>query len=152
MASEESYQLTGLLTEDCQYVQFQAWKAFQKTLSKWVGKDLLITVQVLRYKRSTAQNNFMWGVLVPYVLRWFYETQGKKLTPDEVYTWLRIKLLDEVPKIVNIAGDEVVTMTGKRFSAMNTRQFADAVDIIRAKMLERGLDIPEPKWVLLILI
>lgn len=145
MALDETYELTGLLTEDCQYVQFNAWKMYQKTLRKWVGKDILVTIKVLRYKRSDKQNRYMFGVIVPYVRRWLYETQGEKFTPEQVYTWLRVKLLDEHPKITMIAGEEVVTMTGKKFSAMNTAEFAEAVDKIRIQMLERGLDIPEPK-------
>lgn len=140
----DEYELTGMLTEDCQYIHFTHWKVFQRALSKWVGKDLVVTVKVLKYKRSLAQNRYMW-VIVEYVRHWFYDTQGEKLTKDEVYVWLRKKLLGEHPKIVNIAGEEIITMTGKKFSAMSTKEFSDAVDTIRAKMLERGLDIPEPK-------
>lgn len=144
MALEESYEVRGMFTEDTQYIHIDAFKVFQRTFKNWVGKELLVTVRVLRYKRSDSQNRYIWGVIVPMVRQWLYENQGEKYTREEVYTWLRIKLLGEIPKIVSIAGDEVVTMTSKRFSAMNTKEFAEAIDTIRERMLERGLDIPEP--------
>lgn len=87
----------------------------------------------------------MWGVVVKVVQGWLYETQGEKFTNDEVYSWLRLKILEETPKIVNIAGEDIITMTSKRFSAMNTKEFTIAVDTIRERMAERGCIIPEPK-------
>ena len=134
----------GILTADSQYIQVQNHLVYQRLLKKYQEKELEVTVKVLRYKRSDSQNRYMWGVIVKYVQAWLYETQGEKLHRDAVYTWLRTKLLNEQPKIVNIAGEDVITMTGKRFGAMNTKEFAEAVDTIRAEMLKRGCDIPEP--------
>lgn len=143
-ALEDSFEVRGLFTEDAQYIQIQAWQAFRRTFSKWVGKELLVTVKVLRYKRSDSQNRYIHSVVVGHVRHWLFETQGVKYTHDEVYSWLRTNLLGYKPKITVIAGEEVITMTGKRFSAMNTKEFATAIDTIRQEMLERGLDIPEP--------
>lgn len=143
--ADDIYEVTGILTEDCQYCQIQAWKMFQRTFKKWVGIELLISIQPKRYKRSLAQNKFMHGVVVPYVKNWFREDQGKELTKDEVYTWLRIGLLGEKPKIMEVAGEQIVTLTSKRFSQMTTAEFATATDTILKEMAIRGCIIPEPK-------
>ena len=140
----ESYDLTGQLTENCEHIRLDHFRIFQKTFKKWLGKDILITIRELKYKRSDNQNRFCWGVIIPYVRHWLYETQGVKYAPDYVYTWLRLELLEEAPTVMEIAGREVIVMTGKRFSQMNTAEFATAVDTILNKMAERGCIIPEP--------
>lgn len=86
----------------------------------------------------------MWGILIPYTRKWLWDTQGENYTNDEVYLWLRISLLGEKPKVVNIAGQEIITTSSKRFSQMNTAEFATAVDTILREMAARGCIIPEP--------
>lgn len=110
-----------------------------------INKPLEITFKVFRQQRSSAQNRYMWGVVVPTVRAWLRETEGVKYTPDEVYTWLRVSVLGNKPEIKEVAGSDVVVMTGKRFSAMNTKEFAEAVDTILNKMAEQGCVIPEPR-------
>ena len=95
-------------------------------------------------KRSDAQNRYMWGVVVPTVRAFLLETEGVKYSPDEVYLWLRVKLLGQSPVIKVVSGIEVVMMEGKRFSEMNTKEFADATDTILKAMAEIGCVIPEP--------
>lgn len=141
----DGFEVMATLTDDCQFVAITHFKMLRRALKPFIGKELLLTIQVLRYKRSDAQNRYMWSVIVPYVRHWLYETQGEKYKPEYVYSWLRVELLGEEPTVVEIAGREVITMTGKKFSAMNTKEFAEAVDTIRAEMLLRGLDIPEPQ-------
>lgn len=140
----DGYEVMATLTDDCQFVAITHFRMLRRALQKFIGQDLIITIQILKSKRSDKQNRYMWGVVVPYVRHWLYETKGEKYSREQTYIWLRVKLLQEEPIITEIDGVEVVTMTGKRFSAMNTAEFAEAVDTIRDKMLHRGLDIPEP--------
>jgi hypothetical protein len=141
---EGVYEMIGQLTEDCQYVYLEHWKMFRRLLTKWVGKDVIITIKELQYKRSEAQNRLIHGLITPYVMRWYYETHGERKTHDEIYTWLRIAILEQRPRITEVAGEQVVTMTGKRFSKMTKKEFAEAVDLIMQRMAERGCYIPEP--------
>lgn len=109
------------------------------------GVPVRISVTKLVRQRSLRQNAYLWGVIVPTVSAWMRETEGVKYTPDEVYTWLRLSLLDEKPVVKEIAGLEVIVMAGKRFSAMSTAEFSEAVDTIIRKMAERGCVVPLPK-------
>ncbi len=142
--NNEGYEIVGELTEDSQFIQLTHYKMLKRALKRFIGQELLVTIQVLKSKRSDKQNRYFWSVIVPYVRHWLYETQGVKYKPDYVYAWLRVDLLGEEPTIMDIAGREVIVMTGKRFSQMTTAEFAEAVDTIRAKMAERGIEIPEP--------
>lgn len=146
MPTEDAqYEVRGYFTEDSQYVQIQAWKVFQRTFRKWIGTELVVSIKPLRYKRSESQNRYMWGVVVIYVKNWFEEEQGLELTRDEVYSWLRISLLGQKPKIIEVGGEQIVTMTSKRFSQMTTLEFSSATDTILKEMAIRGCIIPEPK-------
>lgn len=73
------------------------------------------------------------------------EKHGESHTHDEVYTWLRISLLGQKLRVVELAGESVTLMDGKRFSAMNTKEFAEAVEDIVAKMDEKECHIPLPR-------
>ncbi len=143
-AIDQEYEVTALLTEDCQYLRINSWMAFRRALSKWVGKDLIITVKVLRYKRSASQNRYYWYA-IQFIRHWFFDTQGLLLTKDEVHIWVHRHLLEEKPKVVSIAGEQVITMTHKSTSAMTTTEFAEMVDTILTKMAEMGCVIPEPR-------
>lgn len=117
------------------------WRIFQIVYAE----SLEIVFKVFRNQRSGAQNRWIWGVAVPTVRAWMLETQGEKYTPDEVYAWLRISVLGYKPVIKDIGGEEVVTMTGKRFSAMNTKEFSEAMQLIVDVMAERDCLIPLPR-------
>lgn len=141
----DGYEVVATLDEDCSALQLTHFRMLRRALKKFVGKELILTINILKYKRSDAQNRYMWGVVVKYVKHWLKETKGETYTSNQVYTWLRIVLLAEEPVVTIIAGREIIEMTGKRFSAMSTAEFAIAVDTIREKMLAKGLDIPEPQ-------
>lgn len=141
---DDTYEVLGLLTEDCQYIQVPHYKIYQRAFKKLLEKDLLITVQVLKSKRSDKQNRYMWSCIVKHARAWLYETQGEKFSPDYVYAWLRTAILEEAPVVKEIAGQEVITMSGKRFSQMTVQEFTEAVETIRSKMAQKGCIIPEP--------
>lgn len=144
-ADENTYEVIGEFTEDTQYLFLPFYKVYRRAFKKFVGTEVRVTITPLVYKRSDAQNRYLWGYIVPAVKDWLYETQGEKYSPDYVYTWLRIELLGEVPKIATIMGTEIVTMVGKRFSQMSVQEFTVAVDTIKAKMSERGLILKDPR-------
>ena len=128
-----------------QFIKIDGWQALRKIFKDFVGKELLIKISVLRRRRSDRQNRYIHEVIVPCVMAWFKEVEGISYTHDEVYTWLRVSLLGQKLKVVDIAGEEIMVMEGKRFSAMNTKEFTDAVDEIITKMDEKGCLIPLPR-------
>lgn len=131
--------------EDYPVLTIVGAKVLMRIFRVVIDKPLEITFKVFRQQRSSAQNRYMWGVVVPTVRAWLKETQGVSYTPDEVYTWLRVSILGNAPSVREVAGSEVLVMTGKRFSAMNTKEFAEAVDTILNEMAKRGCMVPEPK-------
>lgn len=142
--AEKEYQIKGELTEDMQFIKIDGWMALRRVFRDFIGKELLIKVSVLRRQRSDRKNRYIHGVVVPCVQAWFRETSGESHTHDEVYTWLRISLLGQKLRVVELAGESVTLMDGKRFSAMNTKEFAEAVEDIVAKMDEKECHIPLP--------
>lgn len=139
----EKLTLTGKLSDNLKTIEISHAKIMRRVLSAISGKELEITVGVLRKRRSDAQNRYIWGVVVPVVRSFLKETQGEDYTKEEVYAWLR-KLLGHDMEIREIAGEDVIVMTGKRFSKMNTKEFAEAIDLILKKMALQGCVIPEP--------
>jgi len=140
----DTLEMQGELSKDSSSIFFPHFRIYQRYLKKFAGQELMVKIEILRHKRSDKQNRYMWAVIVPYVQHWLHETEGKRYKRDHVYSWIRISLLEEEPVIVTIQGKEMIEMTGKRFSQMSTKEFGEAVDTIREKMLERGVDIPEP--------
>lgn len=118
-----------------------------RLLKKYVEteKPLEVTISIHRRQRSLAQNRWIHGVCVPTVQGWLRDTQGEKYTHDEVYVFLNTVVLGSKPIIKDVAGEEVIVMTGKKFSAMTTLEFSDAVEEIVRYFTERDLTIPLPK-------
>lgn len=143
--TEKEWDVVGELTDDCQYIKLTHHTMLRRLINGLRGEKLRVRFSKLRMKRSDAQNRYMWGVVVPTVRAFFKETQGIIYTPDEAYTWLRIGLLGQKPEIRDVAGTEVIVMTGKRFSDMNTKEFAEATETILERMAEMGCVVPEPK-------
>lgn len=143
--TEKEWDVTGELTDDCQFIRITHYEMLRRLLGNLKGETLRVRFSKLRMKRSDAQNRYMWGVVVPCIRAWFQETEGIKYTPDEAYTWLRVGLLGQKPEIKVVGGVEVIVMAGKRFSEMNTKEFTDAVEEILQKMALKGCAIPEPR-------
>lgn len=137
--------LIGRVSDDLSSIQIDNWRGLTRIMGAFRGKELHIKLKVFRKNRSLAQNRYIHGVVVPSIMAWYLETQGEKLTHDEVYTWLRTGLLDDKVEVREILGEQVVTIVGKRFSKMNTKEFTDAIETIIAKMAELDCYIQLPK-------
>jgi hypothetical protein len=143
--TENSIELTGALSEDGESVIVDHAKIMKRVLlRRFSDKKLIITVSVFYAKRSDAQNRYMWGVVVPMVKAWLLDTNGDKRTKDEVYLWLNQAILGNKPAVKSINGYDVVALEGKRFSAMSTKEFGEAVEKIQQYFSQFDLSIPNP--------
>lgn len=140
----QEYDLTGYLTEDFRHIELDNPKMVKLIARKLAGVPLDVRIKPFKEKRSDSQNRYFWAVIIPYVQTWLREVKGEAHKPDEVYAWIRLSLLGSNVKVVTVLGQEVIMVEDKHFSKMTTKEFAETVDTIRAKMLERGCDIPEP--------
>lgn len=143
--TDDVFDLVGELTDEGEFIFLHHYKIYQRRLAGLIGKKLRVQFSILREKRSDGQNRYMWGVIVKYVQQWLKDTQGEDHTPDEVYTWLRVGVLQEKPEITEIMGREIIQMKGKRFSQMSTKEFAEATNIIIDHFAKLDLHIPLPE-------
>ena len=107
------------------------------------GVDIEVTIRKHRRNRTNRQNRYIHGVIVPTVSAWVKNTQGTKISHDECYYMLRQVVGDSL-HITTIAGMQVISLGGKRFSAMNTLEFSDAIEKIKGFYSPKGCDIPDP--------
>jgi hypothetical protein len=136
---EKEYTIVGNLSDNPKelsdgemYIKISHWRVFRRILREWLfdNKELEIDIRVLRYKRSLAQNRWMWGVCVPTVRAFVKETSGEVKSKDAIYYWLNTAIVGRDVVIENVMGIEVPVVKGKKFSEMNTKEFSDAVEKI----------------------
>lgn len=141
----EEYTVVGTLSPDGQSLVIansvrakRLWKALQ-------GEQLEIVFKKFFRKRSLAQNRWIWGICVPDVMRFLLETTGVEHSKEAVYSFLRTRVIGNEMWVETIDDQDVIFLSGKRFSQMNTKEFSDAVEKIVAYYAERGLEIRLPK-------
>ena len=147
MGSDPTYHLKGTLRDDMS-LTFEHAHAFKSVFAHLVGKDLDIQVTLLRKTRSNRQNRYMHGVVVPTVQRWLTslghtDSEGMPFSHDQVYVKLRKDIGHRI-LVEELEGEQVVTISGNRFSKMDTKEFAEAIDTIIRAYAEKGCVIPEP--------
>lgn len=64
-------------------------KALQKAFKQFNGKDITITIEKKRKKRSTMQNSYYWAVIVSLVQLAIKDAWGEVKTNDEVHELLK---------------------------------------------------------------
>ena len=148
MSTDPTLHFKGHLRDEDMSLRLDHALAMREILSMWSGKELDIRVTVLRKNRSDRQNRYMHGVVVPTVQRWLTQightdSEGKPLNHEQVYAKLRTDIGHKL-KIEEIDGVQIVTISGTRFSKMDTKEFAEAVDTIIRIYAEKGCYIPEP--------
>ena len=116
----------------------------RRHLPFYEDKELSITVEVHKNKRSNAQNRYLHGVIVPAVIRWVKETQGETTTIDEAKAFIYKSVLDHRIVFKTILNEEVMLLEGKHFSKMTTTEFNEAKEKVQKYFSERGLEIPDP--------
>lgn len=112
------------------------------------GKEIEIIVRKKRKYRSSEQNRYYWGIVIPYILRAFINLgndlqEGKKDDIEVVHTFLKRRFL-ESRKICNANGELIEldpTTTG-----LTTFQFMEYVDnVVRWAAEDLNIVIPEPE-------
>lgn len=145
MAIKDKFELTGVLSEDCTSIKLDFPKIMPRLLRKIVGKRLLVKFEILRKKRSDAQNRYLHGVICVKVMYWHKHTQGEEITMDECKAYIYSKVLGYQMKFKEVLGEEVIVMEGKRMSKMNTVEFNDAKEKIQVYFGPLGCPIPDPR-------
>ena len=145
MSSNPELTVVGELSPDGQSLvisnSFRAkrlWKHLQ-------GVQLEITFKKFFRKRSLAQNRWIWGICVPDVIQFLFDTTGVLHSKEAVYAFLRTRVIGNEMWVETIDDQDIIFLSGKRFSQMNTKEFTDAVEKIVLYYAERGMKIRLPK-------
>ena len=140
---DEKYEIEATITENgvIRPVHFQLYK---RLFQKFVGKPIVVSVQVLRKNRSARQNRYYWGCVIPMIRAFHLNNTGELLSPDEVHVFNISCVIGEKPTVKEVMGQEVILMTYKKSSQMTTTEFNEFTEIIRKYWADRGCDIPEP--------
>jgi hypothetical protein len=111
-------------------------------IKEYEGKDVLITFEKPKKKRSNPQNAFYYGVVIPIVQNCLRDA-GYIMNNDATHDLIKLKFLKEVI-LTNEETGEVLERV-KSTTELSTSQFMDFISEIRIFTIEYfGADIPEP--------
>lgn len=141
----DEFYLKGQLNETCTGVVFHNAQAVSKVIKAWAGIDLDLTIRKFYEKRTSRQNRYLHGVIVPIVKIWALESQGEKWSTEKAKAYIYYEVLGYSIEAMQLQGKEVFWFEGKHFSDMNTKEFNEAKDKVQEYFSVKGVVIPDPK-------
>jgi hypothetical protein len=142
--ANQDYTVSGELSPDGRSLVIANAARAVRLWKHLIGVELEINFKKFYKKRSLAQNRWIWGVCVPTVIQFLYDTEGVVHSKEAVYSFLRTRVLGDEAWVETIEGQDTIYLGGKRFSQMTTKEFSEAVEKIVAYYLERDVEIPLP--------
>jgi hypothetical protein len=116
-------------------------KAITDAIKSFEGKNIIISIEKRKKKRSNNQNSFYW-LVIDMMREGFNNTLGENVGVQEVHEFLKNRFLFK--EIVNENIGEVVKMP-KSTTELSTIEFEEYLDNIRSFGLEfLGITIPYP--------
>lgn len=125
-------------------------KRMRFILQQLFNKPLIVSLTLLEYIRSSAQNRYYWGVLVRTVMAHYKETTGETITKEEVHAY-NLQLMGVKIEHKIIFGKECLVIHGKSSSAMTKKEFSEMWDVLAKhygeanEFMDAGCIIPSPK-------
>ena len=106
------------------------------------GKQIVIKIEKFKKKRSTQQNRFYYGVVIPIVQNCLKEA-GHIMTSESTHDLIKLKFLKET-LFVNETTGEVIERI-KSTTELSTSQFMDLLAEINNFTFEYfGVNLPSP--------
>jgi hypothetical protein len=106
------------------------------------GKDIIITIEKKRRKRSNPQNAYYWGIVLPMMQTGFYNNLGEHVGIQEAHEFLKGRFLFR--EVVNQELGEVIKLS-KSTTELSTIEWETYMDQIRAFATEfLNITIPLP--------
>ena len=106
------------------------------------GKQVVIKIEKFKKKRSTQQNRFYYGVIIPIVQNCLKEA-GHIMTSESTHDLIKLKFLKET-LFVNETTGEVIERI-KSTTELSTSQFIDLLAEINNFTFEYfGVNLPSP--------
>ena len=111
-------------------------------IATFEGKQIVIKIEKFKKKRSTQQNRFYYGVIIPIVQNCLKEA-GHIMTSESTHDLIKLKFLKET-LFVNETTGEVIERI-KSTTELSTSQFMDLLAEINNFTFEYfGVTLPNP--------
>ena len=81
--------------------------SISKAFEQFEGKEITITIERKRRKRSNEQNAYLWACVYPLIKQGFFETCGEVFTIEEVHDIMKLKF--NFIELTNESTGEVIT-------------------------------------------
>jgi hypothetical protein len=130
---QEQFETDGVIERG--KLRLSGRQGFDAAMSRFPDGHVVVTVKVQRPSRSSQQNRFWHGVVIPL----FAEHCGYEFA--EMKDALALKLIPR--EVVDLSTGEVCMVPGHT-SALNTREFNDLIERAQRLGAEMGIDIPDP--------
>ena len=113
-----------------------------EAINSYDGKDLLITFEKIKKKRSNQQNAYYWGIVI-VIIKSALKSTGNNLSENDVHDLLRLKFLKETILIKEETGEVIERV--KSTTELTTSQFMDYIAEIQQFAAEYfDVIIPDP--------
>ena len=116
--------------------------AISKLLGTLEGKSIKVTISLPRRKRSDPQNRFYYGVILPLVHKFMWDS-GVEQDIDIVHIYLKGRVGGMTTCVSDPLTGEVSFITDSS-TKLTTGEWEDWITRIRVWAAERGLEIPFP--------
>lgn len=113
-----------------------------ETIKSFEGRDVLITFEKPKKKRSNNQNSYYWGIVIVLIKSALKDT-GNNLNTNDVHDLLRLKFLKETISIKEETGEIIERV--KSTTELTTSQFMEYIAEIQQFAAEYfDVIIPDP--------
>lgn len=126
-------------------IKLRFGKVLRRVLEKLVGKDLEVNFRLLKFRRSDAQNRWLWGVAYTTISAWYKETQGETVSKEAIHAHTLQEILDYKIEVQEFMGKDILVVQGKSTSQLSTAEFSEMVDKLVAYWAVYDCYIPLPK-------
>lgn len=120
---------------------FRAKEMSEMIIKNFAGKDIQVTVEKKKKKRSLEQNAYYWGVVVPIVMNGLNEAGwkfDKQMTHDFLLSQFNIK------EVVNTESGEIVKYIGRSSNMSTVEMMEYFMDITFWALEFLNIQIPLP--------
>lgn len=117
------------------------WQELYSKISELKGKRVTLSLKQYRKTRSTPQNAYYWGVVIPAILTMFREA-GNDADAEDVHEFLKLRV-GKLAQAYVLPGDKVQRAVGST-RKLTTTEFEVYLEKCRAFAAEHGVIIPLP--------
>jgi len=113
-------------------------------IKSFEGKEVVISLEKPKKKRSNNQNRFYWGCVIPLIQNGIKEATGEFRSADNIHYNILLPLFAPLRELVNINTGEI---TNERLTSsdMTTTQFCEFIMELQKWSKEfLDIDIPNP--------